>query len=865
MARSSAIETRLEKLLPSMEEYFTCGFLTREELHNVARQRAHWEYRLVAKPLLLLDVQNAVQYELGLEEKLRKYCTATKLVFRHRWAIVERIESIYRIGLRHIKDVDEWNVLRRELVQFLKEQNRHSSLSTLYGELMLRYPTRSELWVEAALYEGVEAGNSDNARALLQQAILTAGAQPEVWNAAVMVELHFVDRLLSKLLEEQKREEEEGGGERKQKRDVVKELRAESAGLAEVVVDLALVKAVMEEALESPAFGPTLLKLLVGSVACFCYARHILEVLVMSAAKMMLLCLSNGASGGTSSKRISTVHRWTDKGVHGLMRDFLMMDVIIVDRGVMSDVSLFLRSSGRRRTASRAERIVAHIKSLIAALTVMQMEESKFPVLRRLYGAAASVVESLMEGLQELGCINSVSAVCRQLLSRPRMKSSGVIDRECRDINIERILQCLWGETDVPQNEQGHVHKSAAARVTEAVLECAAEENFDCKQKKVRKRERSESHFHTWQSLWRFLLPADSAEVCSSAACGARQCTAADIDLLSHRTTRENTPDPEAAAQAVLRFLHEFQIVPASAGLDCVRELRFSSDTTPVAIWKVFLLLEERCGTCDVQPPTSAVTLSTTLSSDDECDEGFGRCFTEGAATPTRGLRDINVDTSYAAAGLSFLSSVTRDALQSAEAEVEWLCGCWALVMARVHTLTQVGTPTRADFIRHLRDGGPERAWVEGVRSILRTARICNPLPRQVFSDIAVPFFEALALEQRRLHEAIKGDISTARSKNSKHSVETAVQDARAAHMCVLTMYTQSPNPHRYAPLVESISGRGISRYASVAQANAADWVRLIVFERDVALDLRRAKEAAARARREALEPQQLLIMLNAQ
>nr|CCC93232.1 conserved hypothetical protein [Trypanosoma congolense IL3000] len=891
MARATAIQTRLEKLLPAMEEYFTSGFLTREETHEVARQRLHWEYRLVAKPLLLLDVQDAVRYELELEERLRRYCRATKVSLRHRWSVVERVESIYRIGLRHIKDPDEWELLRREFVSMLKEHSRHGSLSRLYGELMVRYPTRSALWAEAALYEGVEAENEGNARALVQQAVLTAGARPDVWNAAVVIELHFVDRLLKKILEERKEKEAINQNEREES-DVVEELKSENAALAEVVVDLALVHAVAEEALESPAFGPSLLRLLVDSVTKFSYAKPVLERFMEAAARKMVTLLSvdqysgyNGCGGSSGSneacsgstsrgrkKMLSARQQWTEVGITHFLKDYLALEVIMAERNVVGDAASFLRSGGRLPGVGTEGRKMAHIASLASSLALVYANESKFPAVRQLRAGAAAVVGELMEGLQRLGWKENASTACRYIFAAQQCREKELKNGSDGEVvALFGMLKKVWkGVKSAKQMQAQQKHDAGVERITAMLTSAETVNDAARQQMKPMKRPRAEDFTHLWQPLTRFLLAADRAAVLESGSTAVQCCTAAEVDLLFDLHSRGVKTGADVVGHAVVEFLQRYNLIPPTAGVEGVRRLCFSEGQTPVVLWKLFLLLERHCFHLTTNGPTAPREQPPEVRDDSDDSSNSDAEPTGDGRIKGRKLQDsketASSDASFAAAGLKFLSGLPCGVLSTPGMEEERLNGCWALLEARVRTLTGLRSITRDDFSGLLRLSDASHAtsdcgevpWVAGIRSILTVAQVCQPLPRQVHVDIALPFLEALAIDSQK----------RTRKPQDSYSANGAVREAREAHNRVLAMYRQSANPDIYMPIVYCIrtpqsrdSGPG-SR-VSAAEMNAVDWARLVAFERDVAKDLHRAKEAAARARREALAPQQLLVMLN--
>lgn len=356
MSRSRAIETRLEKLTPSLDEYFSSGFLTRSEVVEVARQRTHWEYRLVAKPLLLQDVQKAIEYELQLEERLKKFCSASMLTFRHRWTIQERIEGIYRIGLKKLHHPEEREVLRKQCVGFMRTFSRTSALSRLYGEWMIHYPMQYSIWVEAAEWIAIEQGKSADGRALIQQALVTMASEPAVWASAMKIELHMVQHLLQGLVDthrvEVKRQCRKIEGDKEEHNTstlkvdqgqfsspeeasyayhrIPQQLREENESMGNIVLDLALVKAVVEAALESPACGPTLIHALLATAATYPFSEDIIRLLCGRGVERMRHFLCDGQL--SQKQRIM----W-EKGLGDLLWRRVAVEHFLVYRGGNGD------------------------------------------------------------------------------------------------------------------------------------------------------------------------------------------------------------------------------------------------------------------------------------------------------------------------------------------------------------------------------------------------------------------------------------------------------------------------------------------------------------------------------------------------
>lgn len=372
MSRAHAIETRLEKQFPVLDEFYTSGFLTREEVQEVSRQRTHWEYKLVAKPLALLDVQDAVRYELELEERLRTFCVTTRLTLKYRWSILERIERIYGIGLKNLKKGTELEELRTAYVCFLQRYERGQSLSRLYAEWMMKFPTRADIWIEAATWEGIHLHHMDNARTIVQQALLTMSSQPVVWCGALKLELHFVSHLLQGLVADVHTEKEENGvgsttpvdgtthtaasssslsssaasaslaatsrneANRRTQQNKTQEdahvnnggdenetthsvsallqrrLRDENAALAAVLFDLALAKAVVTEALQSPAGDdPGLVEALLKVTAEYPFAAAVQQTVLDGAMDrlMPILVAVSAQTAAHAARRTRPVGR----------------------------------------------------------------------------------------------------------------------------------------------------------------------------------------------------------------------------------------------------------------------------------------------------------------------------------------------------------------------------------------------------------------------------------------------------------------------------------------------------------------------------------------------------------------------------
>ncbi|CCW62054.1 unnamed protein product [Phytomonas sp. EM1] len=894
MARVHAIETRIEKLNPSIDEYFTSGFLNRDELRKVVRQRRHWEYRLVAKPLLLLDVRDAVRYELDLEQRLRAYCESTKVELKHRWAILERIEYIYRVGLKHLKKKSEWESIRKEFITFLKHQHRHGSLSKLYAELMIKYPTRSDLWVEAALWEAMGLNNVHNARSIIQRALLTMTADPVVWTAGLRIELHFISRSLRRFIEEyvdQKQSKkfrkeishssvtDVGGTGGQMNHDkgtelrISDQMRAEDEHLSKIVLDLELCKVVVDEALQGPAFSPTLVTQLLTTAGEFSFTRDLILTILNDGQHRMLEVLGSDHT----TQRVRT--EWQEGGLSAVLKPFIMVDHILVNgyRSVLVDSATFVDNEGSARRPSPETRRTATMKSLA---TVFTLADQKPGCIMNMTGNSDAVGQLLCNAAHELldaikgHCGHGVSRICLKLLNT---QTVNVVDAVRWLLNVERL------------NEQETETYVVYARNRVQILERLVQDTLGVGATSPSKttkahlgKRKGDSVKLRWPTgllsdliavedraaLWSSLIGAQGSQTASEAL----DADALDRFLLwlrleererqkGSKTTKTTGAVAALQRKAIEDFLIRYRLLPSSSGssgpktndsgdrtlclLSRKQALSFrDSQTTPLSVWRLFSALEM------LHSRVSSFGETKKDSDDDDDDENDNR-------------RDSSLSfRSFVEAGLNFIAGMTYASLSRAE-QWERATGICTLVRSRFHTFTGLKRFTREDMLSWM--CGAEKASLKTdvqmlfseVRDLLRPPNgqldRCQPLPRFCLVHVMLPFLEALVLFYSQ-------DVA------SKSEKEDALNHARATHERVVNIYQHTKHPEDFIPLLydgvtKDVREVKASRH-TVERFNADDWVSFVTFEREVAKDLNAARTVVERARRWTLAPQQLLVML---
>eukprot|EP00796_Vickermania_ingenoplastis_P005266 gene5266-3774_t len=849
MSRSRAIETRLEKLTPSLDEFFSSGFLTRQEVVEVSRQRTHWEYRLVAKPLLLLDVRQAIQYELQLEDKLREYCAASKLSLRHRWVMLERIEGLYRIGLKNLRVPAEREELRRECVLFLRKFGRKGALSKLYAEWMIQSPTRSDIWIEAAEWSAIDDKNVDNGRAIIQQALLTMASVPEVWASAVKIELHMCHRLLRGLLDshraEIKREREASGDKGPvdfRFSELGERLRAENASMGSILLDLELARTVVDEALSGPASGPALVQLLGRTAAAFPLSAELIRELRLEGLRRGLRTARSSAGDVPQAERT----KW-EEGLAALLWDCAAVEHFLVSSGpvAVTDPAGFIATGGAPEKPTTAVRVHAAAHTLITSCTLVSSAQKveAWPTV----SAIKDIRHVFTDGIA--GVLNS-------------LKRAGVPAADLSDIAIrfltpapERAITATYlaklllpGPTP-KMKKAGSVPAPGAGAV--ALGKSLAEELLVLPPagRKVR-RDPGSSIFWLAASLSPFVRAEDVRDVVTPTSFfGA---AALDDETLRRlllwwdsldRLEASQSPEEVAASRAergraALRLLQEHQVLPATATLSSVEDLLsrrnlvpYAAGKTPVALWRVFEALEKMRADQTTSAATPPPSCSSSSSSDDSED------------VPQRPSRPSETVSSFAMAGLEFLVSVGRGTLDTAE---EWgaVVGICALIRSRLRTLGCPASFSRAEMEAAVRDRG--MTWVARVRRFIGETQRCRPRPRWVLVALVIPFLEAVAVA-------------------GPGAGSSAMVEARAAHEEVLSLYGLSHYPDQYAALLYDADRDGTAAAPAAQRGlakalSAEDWGNYVAFERFVARDLAKANKVMERARRLCLAPQALLI-----
>lgn len=881
MSRSRAIDTRLEKLVPSVEEYIVTGVFTRAEVKDLNRKRTDCEYRLVAKPLLLIDVRQAIALEMSVEQKIAAYCASSKVVLKHRWAVQERVEQIYKIGLKHIRHPEEYESLRRDFVAFLTTFKRAASLSQHYADLVVKNPLRAAYWVEAALWQS-DVGEVDNARTSVQHAISLLPSSEDVYVCALTIELQFANKLFNAMVKEhQERLEAAKSNSGPPAGDMVERLKSENASLAVVALELGLCRIVVQDCLERDAAAtPSLVCRLYEAALKYPFAKSFASfVLTEALHKRLLPALREGAEG---QERRRWQSRWLTAEASQVICSLASHELSCCSglnaRYPVVQVETYLKDALRglkkRKQTSPVELRSALMKSISTcigflfaswwtpcAVTSRQLFELVYEPLQAklgsLLGCTASRMgkvdvdhqEMLLEQTVQSDVLTTVIAFvcdtsktrwaqfpCEDVAERLGVEAAGWTSEV-----IAAAFSLCEGDTHTPTQT---THKQLSA------LPCAKPA--------------------TWSIpvALKLLTPGDLMRIGLAGPAFADHSNVpkkvVDVDAVDDHLVQQLVQlesSNEGVPAALLALLSSAGLVPT----ECQSTLRitrkcplWTDPSLPTAAWKLWFVAEL------ARPTTiSSLECNTTGSSSDSDDDdgGDGRPTKRPRREPHGTLPDAFLG-SFGAIGMILAGRSSRAyATLSGDDALHRCLGFVRLTYVTLVNILGISAWTReaiADKLASLRPTEAERV-VSVVNQMFGFVCSCPPLPRQILSSMLIPFKEAVVL-------------SAAPSPAAR---DVAVREARNAHEKLIAHYRLAhASSDERSPLTNAVFRLGrdtppLNKHVheaytgmSTAELNSRDWVSFVQFERHVAKDLSSSVKVANRARQDAVDPRLVVVML---
>jgi hypothetical protein len=834
MARARAIDTRLEKLVPSMEEYFIAGIFTKDELRTVAKERTMHEYKLVAKPLLALDVQQAIHYELDLEKRVREFCGATSVNLKHRWAVQDRITHLFQIGLRHLRDAGEREGLRKEFVSTMKRFDRRAALSNHYATFVTKYPNRADLWVEAALYEA-EVSNTEAARTIVQHALKHfADRSVPLWVCSLRIELQYLSNIMTAMLKDLA-DRQVKAPEGATVASVFETAAATtSEALLSIVFDEMLARVVVDGAVQSPAFGSKLLTDMLSEAASYPFARRVAEHLV-STGVPKLISMSLQERGQSVHRRISLV------GSDESFAQAIM--AAIVDLPHLLGRTLSVRQALEQTPPPLVDQRLEATARLQRLLGLQLVPAFRSAVVQRSPAIQTRLRDATVQALKDVAARNAKTSG-RNSKKGDASAPGQAVSRALQTLALEE-LQCSTQAAciRVIDSITGIVAPGTAscANIVGAILGLLAS---DCDEPKpVNGRPEplrlwGGSAVHS-RALASGVSDDDALALAAGGAVSAlQQISAAD----------------EAGRQVSLGLVKS-----ASAEIEALQKSgeRLPLETCAACRWSILLGCPDREATKEDS------------SDDDDSVAPRKRRRTAAATLVSAPMR----------LGALCLQQHLHAALQQDEAAVR-AAGCLVLLHAAVSALLSstlkglaftraaLSTEHLAEALRLALVPADECfALLQRADALKEMLAASPPLPRQVYTDVLLPLGEAVVLAmpteatpaQRKPTEALLGKWFEQLLALYRNGGSSAVAMSSTYAKAVLTTdlwrlsLTIPPTPTSVAAV-----GR-----LSVGHLQAADWCRYVAAERRAG-GLARAKRLSERALKDAVDARTLLVSLGA-
>lgn len=881
MSRSRAIDTRLEKLVPSVEELIVAGVYNRAEVKEIIRKRTDCEYRLVAKPLLLLDVKLSIAFEMSIEQKIAEYCASSKVVLKNRWAVQERIEQIYKIGLKHIRHPEEYESLRKEYVAFLTKYKRAASLSQHYADLVIRNPLKALYWVEAALWQS-EVGEIDNARTSVQHAISLLPNSEEVYTCALTIELQFAGKLFTAMTKEhQERLEAAKNNSGPPAGNMVERLRNENASLAIVALDLGLCRLVVNDSLSKDgAATPSLVLRLYDTAMRYPFAKDLGSFILREGITQRLIPALREGSGKLEDRRweakwltvesSKVVCKLAGHDLHSCSGFNTRHPVVAVER-YLEDASRGLKKRKPTTPGELRDALIASIATCFGLLFSPRWSPSAV--------TAKQLFEVIYEPLQQFFI---TSLLGFEVPVGPQQKGvdavlQPVIDPSVQGSVLKAVISCVCA----PSPQDVHLWSDVPLKRIASLLGVEGERLPEWKHLVQRSSSSDDAALElqylkppTWSipAALKCLTPGEIASIgltssaLSSLTRSTEHTTTLDSEAVENHLVQqlvELESSNEAIPRSLFNLLLRGGLVPPEA-CDAQRvgmkNKLWTDASVSTTVWKLWFVAEL------AKPTTVASTVPQVGSSSDSDsdDDTAAPAAKRLRIEPSRGSLPEAFLGSFGAVG-SLLAGRPPKSYATLGAD-ESLHRCLGFVRLTYLTLVNLlGVPTlsRDDIVNSLRAATPADATkvIQAVEQVFEVALACPPLPRQILSAMYVPFKEALV------------QIASTPADRS-----AAIRVARNAHEMVISHYRQAraANDDR-SPLINAVFRLGrdtpalntlthAAEYTGVAAAelNCRDWTSYVLFERHVAQDLSTSVKVANRARQDALDPRQLVVMLSA-
>ncbi|KFM62805.1 U3 small nucleolar RNA-associated protein 6-like protein, partial [Stegodyphus mimosarum] len=166
------VQLRLEYEVPELEEMKRVGLFSLSEIRKIVKRREAFEYKLRRSKKRKEDFLQYIKFEMSLlmlvsKKRERLMIESKKKEIDN--AIAQKINRLFKRALSYFPEDEK---LWLDQIQYCIKMKWHDSINALYTRMLQVHSRSPELWVMAAKWEIEDNNSPDNARKLLQRAVL---------------------------------------------------------------------------------------------------------------------------------------------------------------------------------------------------------------------------------------------------------------------------------------------------------------------------------------------------------------------------------------------------------------------------------------------------------------------------------------------------------------------------------------------------------------------------------------------------------------------------------------------------------------------------------------------------------------------
>ncbi len=192
------VQYTMERMLHDLLVLEKKEVFSHREVKDIIAKRREFEYRMQAKDFTDVDFLEAIEYEKGLQRRLKEKLKDKKeeqkaaKTSTSEYSVIRRIMNMYdRLLIRYKTRFD---ILKRYLA-FLTKEKAYRKMSSVMATYLATDSHNAEAWRIAAYTEFDVNGNAENARGIFMRGIGAVPESADLWAFYLRFELDFIAKI----------------------------------------------------------------------------------------------------------------------------------------------------------------------------------------------------------------------------------------------------------------------------------------------------------------------------------------------------------------------------------------------------------------------------------------------------------------------------------------------------------------------------------------------------------------------------------------------------------------------------------------------------------------------------------------------